>query len=250
MQRALVTGAGKRLGRAMALYLAGRGFDVAVHYATSQAAAEETAANIEAQGQRASLLQTNLLDEAETQALLPRAAATLGGPITCLVNNASIFEADDIHTATAESWERHIGSNLRAPFVLTQAMAAQGLQATSDERGEPRAPGLIVNMIDQRVLSLTPEFMSYTIAKMGLWAMTRTTAQALAPAIRVNGIGPGPTLQGQHQTEEVFAQERRDTVLERGVNLEDITAALGYFLDAPAVTGQLICADGGEHLKW
>ena len=250
MQRALVTGAGKRLGRAMALYLAGRGFDVAVHYATSQAAAEETVSDIIAQGQRASLLQANLLDEAETQALLPRAAAALGGPITCLVNNASIFEADDIHTATAESWERHIGSNLRAPFVLTQAMAAQGLQATSDERGEPRAPGLIVNMIDQRVLSLTPEFMSYTIAKMGLWAMTRTTAQALAPAIRVNGIGPGPTLQGQHQTEEVFAQERRDTVLERGVNLEDITAALGYFLDAPAVTGQLICADGGEHLKW
>ncbi|MFG6511044.1 MULTISPECIES: SDR family oxidoreductase [unclassified Sulfitobacter] len=250
MQRALVTGAGKRLGRAMALYLAGRGFDVAVHYATSQAAAEETVSDIIAQGQRASFLQANLLDEADTEALLPRAAAALGGPITCLVNNASIFEADDIHTATAESWERHIGSNLRAPFVLTQAMAAQGLQATSDERGEPRAPGLIVNMIDQRVLSLTPEFMSYTIAKMGLWAMTRTTAQALAPAIRVNGIGPGPTLQGQHQTEEVFAQERRDTVLERGVNLEDITAALGYFLDAPAVTGQLICADGGEHLKW
>jgi NAD(P)-dependent dehydrogenase (short-subunit alcohol dehydrogenase family) len=250
MRRALVTGGGKRLGRAMALYLAERGFDVAVHYATSRAAAEETAADIAAQGQRASLLQADLLDEAETQALLYRAAAALGGPITCLVNNASIFEADDIHTATPESWERHIGSNLRAPFVLTQAMARQGLQATSDERGEPCATGLIVNMIDQRVHSPTPEFMSYTIAKMGLWAMTRTTAQALAPAIRVNGIGPGPTLQGQHQSEEVFTQERRDTVLERGVNLEDITAALGYFLDAPAVTGQLICPDGGEHLKW
>tara|TARA_Y100001001_G_C7969079_1_gene295250 strand:- start:95 stop:847 length:753 start_codon:yes stop_codon:yes gene_type:complete len=250
MRRALVTGAGKRLGRAMALYLAERGFDVAVHFATSRTAAEETAADIAAQGQRASLLQADLLDEAETQVLLSRAAAALGGPITCLVNNASIFEADDIHTATPESWERHIGSNLRAPFVLTQAMARQGLQATSDERGEPCATGLIVNMIDQRVHSPTPEFMSYTIAKMGLWAMTRTTAQALAPAIRVNGIGPGPTLQGQHQSEEVFAQERRDTVLERGVNLEDITAALGYFLDAPAVTGQLICPDGGEHLKW
>ena len=250
MRRALVTGAGKRLGRAMALYLAERGFDVAVHFATSRTAAEETAADIAAQGQRASLLQADLLDEAETQVLLSRAAAALGGPITCLVNNASIFEADDIHTATPESWERHIGSNLRAPFVLTQAMARQGLQATSDERGEPCATGLIVNMIDQRVHSPTPEFMSYTIAKMGLLAMTRTTAQALAPAIRVNGIGPGPTLQGQHQSEEVFAQERRDTVLERGVNLEDITAALGYFLDAPAVTGQLICPDGGEHLKW
>ncbi|SFH34737.1 SDR family oxidoreductase [Sulfitobacter dubius] len=250
MHRALVTGAGKRLGRAMALYLAGRGFDVAVHYATSRAAAEETAASIIAQGRRASLLQANLLHEAETQALIPRAVVALGGPITCLVNNASIFEADDIYSATPESWERHIGSNLRAPFILTQAMAAQELQATSDERGEPRATGLIVNMIDQRVLSLTPEFMSYTIAKMGLWAMTRTTAQALAPAIRVNGIGPGPTLQGQHQTEEVFTQERRDTVLERGVNLEDITAALGYFIDASSVTGQLVCTDGGEHLKW
>ena len=250
MHRALVTGAGKRLGRAMALYLAGRGFDVAVHYATSRTAAEETATDIAAQGQRASLLQANLLDEAATQALLPRAVAALGGPITCLVNNASIFEADDIYTATPESWERHIGSNLRAPFVLTQAMARQGLQATSDERGEPCATGLIVNMIDQRVHSPTPEFMSYTIAKMGLWAMTRTTAQALAPAIRVNGVGPGPTLQGQHQSEEIFAQERRDTVLERGVNLEDITAALGYFIDAPSVTGQLVCTDGGEHLKW
>ena len=129
-------------------------------------------------------------------------------------------------------------------------MAGQGLQATPDEYGEPRATGLVVNMIDQRVHSLTPEFMSYTIAKMGLWAMTRTTAQALAPSIRVNGIGPGPTLQGQHQSEEVFAQERRNTVLKRGVNLTDITAALGYFIDAPAVTGQLICTDGGEHLQW
>ena len=116
MRRALVTGAGKRLGRAMAIYLAGRGFDVAVHYATSRSAAEETAADIIAQGRRASLLQANLLDEAETQTLLPRAAAALGGPITCLVNNASIFEADDIYTATSESWERHIGSNLRAPL--------------------------------------------------------------------------------------------------------------------------------------
>ena len=250
MRRALVTGAGKRLGRAMALYLAERGFDVAVHYATSQAEAEETAAKIFSRGQKAALLQADLLTEAETEVLLSRAAAALGGPINCLINNASIFEADDIQTATRESWERHIGSNLRAPFVLTQAMARQGLHATTDECGEPRATGLVVNMIDQRVHSLTPEFMSYTIAKMGLWAMTRTSAQALAPSIRVNGIGPGPTLQGQHQSEEIFAQERQDTVLKRGVNLADITAALGYFIDAPAVTGQLICTDGGQHLQW
>lgn len=250
MPGALVTGAGKRLGRAMALFLAGRGFDVAVHYASSHAGAEDTAAEIAAIGRRAFLLQADLLDEAKTKSLLPRAAAALGGPITCLVNNASIFEQDDINTATRDSWDRHMGSNLRAPFVLTQAMAEQGLFATLDERGEPRATGLVVNMIDQRVLSLTPEFMSYTIAKMGLWAMTRTTAQALAPKIRVNAIGPGPTLQGYHQSADVFTQERRDTILERGANPADITAALGYFIDAPAVTGQIICPDGGQHLQW
>jgi len=250
MGRALVTGAGLRLGRSMALYLAGRGFDVAVHYATSQAGAEDTVAEIAAIGRRAVALQADLLDEDQTQALLARAAKALGGPITCLVNNASIFEQDDIATASRESWDRHMGSNLRAPFVLTQAMAGQGLAPEPDAQGEPRPMGLIVNMIDQRVRKLTPEFTSYTIAKMGLWAMTRTTAQALAPAIRVNGIGPGPTLQGPHQTPEAFADQRRATVLKRGANPSDITAALGYLIDSPSVTGQLICTDGGEHLQW
>ena len=250
MGRALVTGAGQRLGRAMALYLGQRGYDVAVHYATSHEGAEATAAEIRAMGRQAVTLQADLLEEAEMQALLPRAAEALGGPVTCLVNNASIFEADDLATATRESWDRHLESNLRAPFVLTQAMAAQGLAAETDPQGEPRASALIVNMIDQRVRNLTPDCMSYTIAKMGLWAMTRTTAQALAPAIRVNAIGPGPTLQGAQQTAEAFAAQRRGTVLGRGANPADITAALGYFIDSPSVTGQLLCTDGGEHLQW
>ncbi|MEL6418861.1 MAG: SDR family oxidoreductase, partial [Pseudomonadota bacterium] len=178
------------------------------------------------------------------------ATGALGGPITCLINNASIFEYDTMETATRESWDRHIGSNLRAPFVLTQQMALQGLAAASDKAGEPVATGLIVNMVDQRVRKLTPEFMTYTIAKMGLWAMTRTTAQALAPAIRVNGIGPGPTLQGGRQSAEHFAKQRAATVLGRGANPADITGALGYFLDSPAITGQLLCVDGGQHLAW
>lgn len=201
-------------------------------------------------GRKAVALQADLLDLDATEALLPRAVEGLGGPVTCLVNNASIFDYDTVASATRDSWDRHIGSNLRAPFVLTQAMAAQGLAAEEDDNGEPRATGLIVNMIDQRVRKLTPEFMTYTIAKMGLWAMTRTTAQALAPAIRVNGIGPGPTLKGARQSEEHFARQRASTALERGANREDITAALGYFLDAPAITGQLLCVDGGQHLVW
>ncbi|MEO1108528.1 MAG: SDR family oxidoreductase [Pseudomonadota bacterium] len=250
MSRALVTGAGIRLGRAMALYLAKRGYNVAVHYATSEQPASETVAQIEALGRKAVSLQADLLDEAQVAALLRRAAEALGGPITCLVNNASIFEYDNIHTATRQSWDRHIDSNLRAPFVLTQAMAEQGLQPETDAQGEPVATGLIVNMVDMRVRKLTPEFMTYTIAKMGLWALTRTAAQALTPAIRVNAIGPGPTMQGHRQSEEHFQAQRANTVLERGANPSDITAALGYFLDAHAVTGQLLCVDGGQHLGW
>ncbi|MEY8842847.1 SDR family oxidoreductase, partial [Cribrihabitans sp. XS_ASV171] len=195
-------------------------------------------------------LRADLLDEGETQGLLPAAAEALGGPITHLVNNASIFEYDTVASATRESWDRHMDSNLRAPFVLTQAMAAQGLEAAEDENGEPIAVGLIVNMIDMRVRKLTPEFMTYTLAKMGLWTLTRTAAQALTPAIRVNGIGPGPTLKGHRQSEGHFAAQRAQTISGRGANPSDITAALGYFMDAPAVTGQLLCVDGGQHLAW
>jgi NAD(P)-dependent dehydrogenase (short-subunit alcohol dehydrogenase family) len=234
----------------MAIYLAKRGFDVAVHYASSADGARDTVEGVEAQGQKGVALQADLTDEASTQGLFPAARKALGGDITCLVNNASIFEYDTVQTATRESWDRHVESNLRAPFVLTQGMAAQNLAPDTDARGEPRATGLIVNMIDQRVRKLTPEFMSYTIAKMGLWALTKTSAQALTPAIRVNAIGPGPTLQGGRQSAEHFAKQRAATILERGANPDDITAALGYFLDAPGVTGQLLCVDGGQHLAW
>lgn len=250
MKRALVTGAGQRLGRAMALYLGERGYDVAVHYASSAQGADEVVAELEQMGRRGVAVQADLLDVAQMENLLPQAVDALGGPITCLVNNASIFEYDTIASATAQSWDRHINSNLRAPFVLTQAMAAQGLSPQTDSNGEPVATGLIVNMLDQRVRKLTPEFMTYTLAKMGLWALTQTSAQALAPQIRVNAIGPGPTLQGGRQSQQHFEAQRAATVLARGSNPADITAALGYFLDAPGVTGQLLCVDGGQHLGW
>ncbi len=250
MKRALVTGAGKRLGRAMALYLAGRGHDVAVHYAGSRDSAEEVAAEIRAMGQQAAVLQADLLQEDETQALFPAACQALGGPITCLINNASIFEYDRLETATRSSWDRHFESNLRAPFVLTQALAEQTPEPALDEAGEPVAQGLVINMVDQRVRKITPEFMTYSLAKMGLWTLTQTAAQGLAPKVRVNAIGPGPTLRGARQSESHFQGQRSNTILRRGANPADITAALGYFLDAPAVTGQLICVDGGQHLGW
>ncbi len=198
---------------------------------------------------RAVTLAADLLDEEATASLVPAAAQALGGPLTVLVNNASIFEYDTIRSATRESWDRHIGSNLRAPFLLIQAFAAQAPKAGTRD-GEPLAQALVVNMCDQRVLKPTPEFMTYSLAKAGLWSLTRTAAQALAPDIRVNAIGPGPTMQGTRQTEDHFGRQRAATILRRGAGPEDVAAALGYFLDAPSVTGQLICTDGGQHLGW
>jgi len=248
--RALVTGAGKRLGREMALGLAKRGCDVAVHYATSDGGAAEVVDQIRAMGRKAEAVQADLLDEDQTQGLVDRAAAALGGPLDVLINNASIFEYDTIDTATRDSWDRHLESNLRAPFVLTQNFATQAPEAARCDRSEPLAAAVVINLIDQRVRKLTPEFMTYTIAKMGLWAMTRTTAMALAPKIRVNAIGPGPTMQGARQSAEHFANQRAATILERGSNPEDIVAAMNYILDAPSFTGQLLCVDGGQHLAW
>lgn len=247
---ALVTGAGKRLGRAMALDLAAQGWSVAVHYNSSSGGAEEAAREAMAAGApKAVALKADLLDETQTSTLVARAAEALGQPLTLLVNNASIFEHDEVETATRESWDRHIESNLRAPFVLIQGFAAQCPPAKT-EGGEPLASGLVVNMLDQRVHKLTPMFMSYTIAKMGLWALTRTAAQALGPRIRVNGIGPGPTMVNERQTDDHFQRQRDATVLQRGADATDICAALRYFIGARSITGQMLAVDGGQHLIW
>ena len=249
--RALVTGGAKRLGKEMAIFLAERGFEVAIHYHSSEKNADELVEYIKSKtGKNSIALQADLTKEPEAKQLISRASEQLGGPITCLINNASIFEYDNIWTANRASWDRHIESNLRAPFVLTQSFANQVSPIIRDEHGEPLSKGSIINLIDQRVKKLTPEFTSYTIAKMGLWALTKTSAQALAPNIRVNAIGPGPTLQGARQSKEHFETQRKNTVLERGADPSEIVAAVGYLLDAKSVTGQLICVDGGQHLAW
>ena len=247
---ALVTGAAKRLGRAMALALAEDGWDVAVHYLGSAEAAEETAAQIEALGRRAVCLKADLLVEDEVATLIDRARDALGAPLTLLVNNASLFENDRLDTMTRESWDRGIESNLRAPVRLTQDFAAQVPEAAADARGEPVARANVVNMIDQRVLKPTPFFKSYTVAKAGLQMFTRTAAQALAPHVRVNGIGPGPTLRAERQSEAHYARQRQNCVLGRGSDPEDIVAALRFILACKALTGQMLSIDGGQHLVW
>lgn len=237
---ALVTGAAKRLGRTMALELAAAGFDVAVHYATSATEAEEVADEIRRLGRRAATLRADLAREAEVEGLLPAAQAALG-PVGVLVNNASTFERDEWHDATRASWDRHIEPNLRAPFVLSQAMA---------KALPPAAEGVIVNLLDQRVWSITPHFVSYTVSKVGLWGLTQSLALALAPRIRVNGIGPGPALPSARQTQQQFENQCRSTPLRRGTSPEEVAAALIAILTFPSMTGQMIALDGGQHLQW
>ena len=241
---ALVTGAGRRLGRALALEAARAGFDVAVHYRTGRPdsgdEAQAVADEITALGRKAVILDAELTDETQTAALIARAAEALG-PITLLVNSASTFEDDRLATTTRERWDAHLDANLRAPIVLAQAFAAALPTATN---------GLIVNIVDQRVLAPNPQFFSYSLSKAGLWWATQTMAQALAPAIRVNAIGPGPVLASTHQAPGEFEREAAGTLLERAVSPDDIAAALRYLIDAASVTGQMIAVDAGQHLGW
>ena len=237
---ALVTGGGRRIGRAIALALAEDGFAVAVHYHRSREAAEAVAATIRAKGGAALALGADLADEDAVLALLPQAERALG-PVGCLVNNAGVFGDDTAATVSRESWELHLAVNLRAPFVLIQEMAA---------RLPAKASGVVVNMLDQRVWSLTPYFVSYTLSKAGLWTLTQTLALALAPRIRVNGIGPGPTLPSARQSREQFLRQRAQMPLGRGTGPQEIVAAMRFILSAPALTGQMIALDGGQHLGW
>ncbi len=237
---ALVTGGAKRLGRAMALALARAGFDLAIHYGTSEDEAAATAEEIRALGRRAITLRADLAQEAEVARLVPQAVAALG-PLGVLVNNASVFQRDEWDEVTRASWDTHMEPNLRAPFQLSQAMA----KAVPGDR-----EGVIVNMIDQRVWSLTPHFVSYTLSKAGLWTLTQTLALALAPRIRVNGIGPGPALPSTRQTAAQFARQCASTPLRRGTSPEEVADALLAILSLPSVTGQMIALDGGQHLQW
>jgi NAD(P)-dependent dehydrogenase (short-subunit alcohol dehydrogenase family) len=237
---ALVTGAARRIGRAIALDLAAHGWAVGVHYFNSRDDAEGVVEEIARKGGYAVALPGNLAHESESTGLIPEAVRHLG-PLHLLINNASVFERDEALTADRASWDRHLEINLRAPFVLTQNFARQ---LPKDE------PGCVINILDQRVWNLTPHFTSYTVSKVGLWTLTRTLAMALGPRIRINGIGPGPTLRNDRQSEEHFAAQWDSTPLQRGTTPEEICNAIRFILDAPALTGQMIALDGGEHLGW
>jgi len=240
LKNVLVTGAAKRLGRAIALDLAQAGWNVAIHYNGSKADADSAAQGARAAGVKAEVLQADLSKEAETATLVGRATQAIG-PLTALINSASLFENDDWQSATRKSWDDHIEVNLRAPLLLSQLFAKQ-LPA--------RQNGNIINLIDQRVLKPTPQFLSYSVSKAGLYWLTTTLAQGMGPDIRVNAVGPGPTLKNPRQSDADFDRQRDATILKRGADPADICAAVRYLLNAPSVTGQMIAVDGGQHLIW
>ncbi len=237
---ALITGGAKRLGRAITEGLVEAGFAVAIHYHQSGPAADDLAATIRAAGGEAVALAADLAEEAAVGTLLARAESSLG-PIGVLVNNASVFERDEWDSATRESWDQHMEPNLRAPFHLTQQLA----RALPPDRR-----GVVINMIDQRVWSLTPHFVSYTVTKAALWTLTQTMALALAPRIRVVGIGPGPAVPSPRQTEAEFNRQCASVPLGHGTSPGEVAEAVRAILSLPSLTGQMLALDGGQHLQW
>ena len=237
---ALVTGGARRIGRALVAAAAEAGYDVAIHVRSVDDGAEAAASDVRARGRKGQIVACDLRRESAVVALVGEAEAELG-PVTLLVNCASVFERDAFSDMNRASWDAHMEINLRAPLVLAQAFARR-LPADRD--------GLIVNVLDQRVWRPTPEFFSYGLSKSALWAATQMLAQDLAPRIRVNGIGPGPTLPSIHQDQDAFDAEAASTLLRRPVDPAEIAGALRYLIDASAVTGQMIAVDSGQHLAW
>ncbi|MCB1378912.1 MAG: SDR family oxidoreductase [Alphaproteobacteria bacterium] len=240
MKSVLVTGSARRIGRQLALDLAADGWDVAVHCNTSVAEANEVAETICGMGRRAVVVRGDLSEPDVPDRLIDQASAALDG-LTCLINNASLFEPDEVGSITRTSWGSHLDTNLRAPVFLSQAFARQ---LPLGQHGN------IISIIDQRVWKLNPRFFSYTTSKSGLWTATRTLAQALAPRIRVNAIGPGPALPSARMDEAEFAKQSRLTLLGRGTSPAEISAAVKFILSQPSLTGQMIALDGGQHLVW
>ncbi len=235
----LITGASARIGRHLAESLAADGWTVIIHYNRSEDQARSLASHINKNGGKAFAIGANLAVPAERDTLISRAAKMIEAPITALINNASTFDDDRADNFSRASYDHHMDINLYAPIHLSQDFAAQLPENKN---------GAIINMIDQRVLRPDPTYFTYAISKSALFAATKTLAQSLAPRIRVNGIGPGPTLQNKAQSQEEFTDEAASTLLGKGSPPETLLQGVRYLLAAQAVTGQMIAIDGGQHL--
>jgi len=235
---ALVTGGAKRIGRAIALALAGDGWDVAVHYGRSAAEAVDTVRAVEALGRRAAAVDCDLADAAAVRAL-PARCARLLGPLACVVNNASLFEYDSAGDFSPELLARVTAVNVAAPVLLAQALPAQL---------PPGGQGVVINLLDQKLFNPNPDFLSYTLSKSALKEATVLLARALAPRVRVVGIAPGITLLSGEQSAGGFARAHTKTPLGRSSTPDDIAQAVVFAVRASAITGTTLLVDGGQHL--
>jgi len=238
MPACLVTGAARRIGAGITETLANAGWTVVAHYGGSDDEAEKLAARLAEEGARAMPLKADLANDAEIMGLVPQATEMAGEPLSLLVNNASDFSEDHLGTLDPANWDHHMAVNLKAPALLSQAFAAQVPEATR---------GLIVNLLDQKLWNLNPDFFSYTISKIGLRGVTEMMAKALAPQVRVCGIAPGITLPSTHQSQEHFEKAHTQNPLQHGATIEDITRTLMFLIDSPAISGQTILVDSGQH---
>lgn len=236
----LITGSAKRIGKSLAEYFAHKGWNVAVHYHTSEEAAFKLAHDLSSLGVKVATFKADLKEETSYSNLIENINKDLGA-LECLINNASSFEYDSALTVDRNSWDLHMETNLRAPFVLSQQFVKQLPAETV---------GNIINIIDPRVWNLTPHFTSYTLSKAGLWILTQTLALSLSPSVRVNAIAPGPTLKNYKQTEEHFKEQSKSTPLQKGPDLEEIARAVDFILSTPSLTGQMLALDGGQHMGW
>ena len=236
----LITGSAKRVGRSLATFFAKNGWNVAIHFKSSSIDANALASDLCKHGISAEIFNADLSIEASYENLLTDVISKFGA-LHCLVNNASTFEYDCVDTANRKNWDAHMEVNLRAPFVLSQKFAS--LQCYG-------SVGNIINILDQRVLRLTPDYMTYTLSKAGLWTLTQTMALALAPRIRVNALGLGAALNNSHQSQSTFEQQCRSTPLQKGPTLDEISTAVEFIINSPSLTGQIITLDGGQHLGY
>ena len=236
----LITGAATRVGQDIALYFAKRGWNIALHYFRSSSKARKLKKIIEQNLVKVVLIKADLKSSKQTEKIITLAKKKLG-TIDCLVNNAALFEKDDIANFTTKSWNNHLNINLLAPTILTKQFAKQAPKKIVSN---------IINIIDQRIFKLTPFFMSYTISKSGLQTLTKTMAMRLGPNIKVNAIAPGPTIKSKRQTDKHFKNQIKSTLLKRSVKTEDICDAIEFLINNNSITGQIIAVDSGQNLSW
>ena len=236
----LITGAATRVGKAIALHFAERGWNIALHYFRSSSKAKKLKKIIEQNLVKVALIKADLKNPKQAEKIISSARKKLG-TIDCLVNNAAMFEKDDIENFTIKSWNDHLNINLLAPTILIKEFAKQASKKTTSN---------IINIIDQRIFNLTPFFMSYTISKRGLQTLTKTMAMRLGPNIKVNAIAPGPTIKRKRQTDRHFKKQVRSTLLKKSVRSEDICDTVEFLVNNNSVTGQIIAVDSGQNLSW